>query len=151
MEYLNFSTVFFHLSLCTQVQVAQQMGSSINQWQITQQRLLVDSKSEFPSCSHMWGEEVIVSDNSMCVYVCSVPQSRPTLCDPVDCSLPGSLSMEFSRQEYWSGLLFPPPGGLTTQGSNPHLLCLLHWQADSLALSHLAKNVLMTSTETNGQ
>ena len=23
------------------------------------------------------------------------------------------------------------------QGSNPHLLCLLHWQADSLPLSHL--------------
>ena len=24
-----------------------------------------------------------------------------------------------------------------TQGLNPHLLCLLHWQADSLPLSHL--------------
>ena len=23
-----------------------------------------------------------------------------------------SLSMEFSRQEYWSGLPFPPPGDL---------------------------------------
>ena len=28
------------------------------------------------------------------------------LCNPMDCSLPGSLSMEFSRQEYWSGLSF---------------------------------------------
>ena len=26
-----------------------------------------------------------------------------------------------------------------TQGSNPHLLCLLHWQADSLLLSHWGK------------
>ena len=25
------------------------------------------------------------------------------LCDPMDCSLPGSLFMGFSRQEYWSG------------------------------------------------
>ena len=33
------------------------------------------------------------------------------------------LSMEFSRQEYWSGLPFPPPGIFPTQGSNP---CLLH-------------------------
>ena len=35
-----------------------------------------------------------------------VVQLCPTLCDPVDYSLRGS-SMEFSRQEYWSGLLFP--------------------------------------------
>ena len=26
------------------------------------------------------------------------------------------LSMEFSRQEYWSGLLFPPPGDLPNPG-----------------------------------
>ena len=29
--------------------------------------------------------------------------------DPMDCRLPGSLSMEFSRQAYWSGLSFPSP------------------------------------------
>ena len=29
------------------------------------------------------------------------------------------LSMEFSRQEYWSGLLFPPPGDLPDPGLNP--------------------------------
>ena len=28
------------------------------------------------------------------------------------CSLPGSLSMGFSRQEYWNGLLCPSPGDL---------------------------------------
>ena len=47
----------------------------------------------------------------------------------VACQAP--LSMGFSRQEYWSGLLCPPPGlqGIfPTQGSNPHFLCLLHWQ-----------------------
>ena len=32
------------------------------------------------------------------------------------------LSLEFSRQEYWSGLPFPSPGDLLTQGSNPGLL-----------------------------
>ena len=35
---------------------------------------------------------------------------------------PAPLSMGFSRQEYWSGLPFPPPGDLLTQGSNPHFL-----------------------------
>ena len=48
-----------------------------------------------------------------------------------------SLSMEFPRQEYWNGLPFPPPGDLPNQGSNPHLLLLLHWQAGSLPLHHL--------------
>ena len=29
------------------------------------------------------------------------------------------LSMEFSRQEYWSGLSFPPPGDLPDPGITP--------------------------------
>ena len=49
-----------------------------------------------------------------------VAQSCPTLCDPVDCSPPGSpLSMEFSRQEYWSTLPFPSPGNLPNPGIKP--------------------------------
>ena len=36
--------------------------------------------------------------------------------------------MEFSMQEYWSGLPLPTLGDFPTQGSNPRLL---HWQADS--------------------
>ena len=42
------------------------------------------------------------------------------------------LSMGFSRQEYWSGLLLQ--GIFTTQGSDPHLLHLLHQEAGSLPL-----------------
>ena len=34
-------------------------------------------------------------------------QSCPTLSDPMDCSLPGSSIMGFSRQEYWSGVPLP--------------------------------------------
>ena len=45
--------------------------------------------------------------------------------------------MGFSRHEYWSGLSFPSPEYLPNQGSNPCPLYLLHWQADSLPLSHL--------------
>ena len=37
--------------------------------------------------------------------------------------------MEFSRQEYWSGLLFPSPGGLPDPGIEPQCPAL---QADSL-------------------
>ena len=38
-----------------------------------------------------------------------VAQSCLTLSDPMDCSLPGSPSMGFSRQEYWSGVPLPSP------------------------------------------
>ena len=126
----------------------------------------------------------------MCICMCMHAQSCLTLCDPMACQAP--LSMEFSRQEYWIGFLFPSPGDgphpgvepmsvaspalaggfftiappgkpvryssgrgrkkkddlnrsrlplfrqggaiFPTQGSNPRLLCLLHWQAGALSL-----------------
>ena len=46
------------------------------------------------------------------------------------------LSMGFSRQEYWSELPFPSPEIFLMQGLNSHLL---HWQLDSLPLSHQGK------------
>ena len=48
-----------------------------------------------------------------------VTQSCPTLCDPMDCSPTSPPSMEFSRQEYWSGLPFPSPGDLPDPGTEP--------------------------------
>ena len=49
--------------------------------------------------------------------MCLVAQSRPTLCDPMDCSLPGSsIHGGFSRQEYWSKLPCPPSGDLPHPG-----------------------------------
>ena len=41
-----------------------------------------------------------------------------------------SLSMRFSRQEYWSGLPCPPPGDLPNPGVEPRSSAL---QADSLS------------------
>ena len=52
-----------------------------------------------------------------------VAQSGLTLCDPL------IQSMEFSRQEYWSGLPCPPPGDLPNPGIKPRSLTL---QVDSL-------------------
>ena len=46
-------------------------------------------------------------------------QSCLTLCHPMDCSPPGSLSTEFSRQEYWSEKPFPSPGDLPDPGIEP--------------------------------
>ena len=51
----------------------------------------------------------------------------------MDCSLPGSVSMEFSRQEYCSGLPFPSPEDLPDQGIELGSLAL-QADSDSLAL-----------------
>ena len=64
----------------------------------------------------------------MCVYVCVSGSFLSMLCDPMDYSPPGSLSMEFSRQEY-CGLPLPSPGDLPDLGIEPRSLAL---QADSL-------------------
>ena len=73
----------------------------------------------------------------LCVCACSVAQSCLTPCHAMDRNPLGSPCMGFSRQKYWSGLLFPSAGFFLIQGSNPCLLCLLHWQGDSLPLRHL--------------
>ena len=51
-----------------------------------------------------------------------VTQSCLTLCNPVDYSPPAPSVHGIPRQEYWSGLPFPPPGIFPTQGLNPGLL-----------------------------
>ena len=57
--------------------------------------------------------------SSRCVCVYSTAHLCLTLCDPMVCSSPGSPSMDFSRQEYWSGLPFPPPEALRDPGIEP--------------------------------
>ena len=43
-------------------------------------------------------------------------QSCATLCNLMDLACKAPLSMGFSRQEYWSGLKFPPAGALPNPG-----------------------------------
>ena len=60
-------------------------------------------------------------------------QSCPALCDPMDpMDCQALLFMEFSRQEYWSGLPCPPLGDLPHPGMEPVFPAL---QVDSLPLS----------------
>ena len=51
-----------------------------------------------------------------------------------------SLSMGFSRQEYWSGLPFPSPGDLPDPGTEPRSPAL---QADSLLSEPPVKPTLL--------
>ena len=61
--------------------------------------------------------------------LCLVRHWCPTLCNPMDCSLPGSSSMGFSRQKYWNGLPCCPPGDLPNPWIEPRSPTL---QVDSL-------------------
>ena len=73
------------------------------------------------------------------VCVCSVVSDS---CNPVDTACQTPLSMGFSRQEYWSGLLCPPPGDLPHPGIEPGLLrCRILYQ-----LSHQGIPILLNFT-----
>ena len=64
---------------------------------------------------------------SFCAMLCLVTQSCQTLRPHGACQ--AALSMEFSRQEYWSGLQCPPPGDLPNPGIKSRCSTL---QVDSL-------------------
>ena len=65
---------------------------------------------------------------------CLVTKLCLTLCNPLDYTCQAPLSLGFPKQAYWSGLPFLLQGIFMTQGLN---LSLLHWEVDSLSLSHL--------------
>ena len=74
-------------------------------------------ETEFYSCIYL-----------LCVCICA--QLCSTICDPTDCGLPSSSVHE----------IFP---GKNTRVCYP---CLLHWQADSLPLSHMESLVYLELT-----
>ena len=63
--------------------------------------------------------------------MCSVAQLCPTLLAPETVACQALLSIGLYRQECWGGMTFPSPGYLPSSGTEPSLLCLLHWQSDS--------------------
>ena len=74
----------------------------------------------------------------MCVWVA---QSCPTLCTWT-VAHQSPLSIEFSRQGYWSRLPFPPPGDLPNSGAEAGSSIL---QADSWLCEPLEKQLLCFS------
>ena len=58
-----------------------------------------------------------------------IAQSCPTLCDPVDCSLPGSSVHRIFQARVLEWVAFPSPGDLPNSGIEPWSLAL---QADAL-------------------
>ena len=58
----------------------------------------------------------IIKKKKSTVWVLSL---QPCLCGHGTVALQAPLSMEFSRQEHWRGLPWPPPGDLPNSGTEP--------------------------------
>ena len=98
-------------------------------------------------CSLLW-QYCCCLFHSLLVVYCLAARSCPTLSDPKNCSMAG-LSMGFSRQEHKWSCHFLLQGIFLTQGSNWHLLYLLHQQADSLLQNHLENQLVLLSSLIN--
>ena len=83
-----------------------------------------------------WGDQFRIQSPSIehqAVRVsCSVVSDSVT---PWTVAYQAPLFMGFSRQEYWSGLPFPPPGDLPNPGIEPTSLSPPALQASSLPLA----------------
>ena len=83
-----------------------------------------------------------VSGVSLCILVACVPSHVWLFETPWIAACRLLCPWTFPGKNTGVGCHFLLQGIFLTQGSNPHLLCLLHWQADSLPLSHLIINPL---------
>ena len=79
------------------------------------------------------------------IYLCAFILSTK---DPWTVAYHAPPSMGFSRQEYWSGLPFPPLGIFPTQGSN---LCLPHCSQMLYHVSHQGSYIYVHDTTKNTQ
>ena len=95
----------------------------------------------------MWGPPCVLWCSCVledCCCSCLVAISRPTR---LDCSPFGSSVHGISQQEYWSGLLFPPPGNLPDPGIKPMSSALA---GRFLPLSHLGSLFYSIGSCTSG-
>ena len=71
---------------------------------------------------------------------CLVAPACPTLCSPMNCSTPGSSAHGIfqARILEW-GAISSSRGSSRPRGWT-HLLCLVHWQADSLPYCHMGSH-----------
>ena len=98
-----------------------------------QRRVRIWSKSQIQESS----KQLCVC---VCVYVCLIAQSCPTLCYPKDSRF--LCPWDFPDKNPGVGCHFLPQGIFLTQGSN---LRLLQWQAGSLPLCHVGSPKLLTT------
>ena len=91
-------------------------------------------------CFLRWTIDFTRTETVSCV--CIVAQLCLTLCDPKDCNPPGSSVYGIFQARILEWVAIPPPGDLPHPGIEPASWHLLHWQADSLPLSHLGSIIV---------
>ena len=80
-------------------------------WLTTNSQQRIGPQEDFP-----WWRKVERTDVDLYYYCCSVAKSCPTLCDPMDCSMPGFPVLHYLPE-------FPQTHS--------------HWVGDAIQLSHL--------------
>ena len=116
----------------SRTQLKRLSSSSSSSSTLTSSTMLLTSPSDFLMALCMSHTHPADEKGSLeCVF------SPVWLCSLMDCNLPGSLSMEFPRQEYWSGLLFLTPGDLPNAEIQPTSLASPASKVNSLPLNHL--------------
>ena len=97
-------------------------AQSLSHW-TARETPVVDFYCVLPVCTelsrnilHLSSPQTVKADGIRSMCWCLVSKSCLTLCNPVDWAQQAPLSVGFSRQEYWSGLPFPPPGDLPDSG-----------------------------------
>ena len=70
-------------------------------------------------------------------------QLCPTLCDPMNCSLPGSSVQGISQVRTLMWVAISSSRGCSWPRDQTHVSGLLHWQADFLSVSHLGSRSIM--------
>ena len=116
----------------TEVQ-GQELCSNVKSRVVKENQGLKCVKSEI---SHPFFSSYFIFGNMpACVLSCFSPIQ---LCNLMDCSPPGSSVHGLSQARILEWVVISSSWDLPDPGSNLCLLRLLHWQADSLSLSHQA-------------
>ena len=89
--------------------------SRITEWWWLPSHVNILKLTELYTLQSIYLHDIFFISNAL---MCVVPKSCLTLCNPMDCSPPGS-SVRFPRQEYWSGLPFPLSGDFLAPGIEP--------------------------------
>ena len=99
-------------------------------WLLTHS-LFIHSFNNFFSIHHIPGMVLSTAEQKRKLYVEFLLFSHSVVSDSfatpwtVACQAP--LSMGFPREEYWSGLPFPPPGDLPSPGTEPRVSSICWW------------------------
>ena len=87
--------------------------------------------------------ELLINLTRLCWCCCLVAKSCLTLCDPMDCTLPGSSVHGIYQARTLEWVLFPSPGDLPNPGIEPTAPAL---QVDSWLLSHQRSSQIIHSS-----